>query len=147
MLKILFHLLKEERQKELTKRREKIQSEYSAIQKRNKEIDDYLEDRSWKLKRALDNPVMTSDPELMEMYREKAERLRTFQNNEANFRYEMKKEWKRLNEKMSQEEEDISISLKELEEESEEQLRFKTYDEAKSFIDAELTAWNEDMDE
>ena len=26
-------------------------------------------------------------------------------------------------------------------------LRFKTYDEAKSFIDAELTAWNEDMDE
>ena len=110
----------EERQKELTKRREKIQSEYSAIQKRNKEIDDYLEDRSWKLKRALDNPVMTSDPELMEMYREKAERLRTFQNNEANFRYEMKKEWKRLNEKMSQEEEDISISLKELEEESEE---------------------------
>lgn len=110
----------EERKKEITKKRDKIQNEYNSICKRNEEIDSYIEKRTWDIRREMDNPMIASDPELQEMYQEKAARLKEFSDKESEFRYEIDKQYKKLNSKLDEEEQALE---QEYEEEPEEEVK------------------------
>lgn len=101
----------EEKKKSLRERREKIEEEYYEIKKRNEEVQNHIDAKSSRIKRMMEDPMVTSDPDLVRFYSDKAEKLAKFNESESEFRYNIDKEVRKLNEEIDLEEEDIDREI------------------------------------
>ena len=111
----------EEKKRVLRDKREKIEDEYYKIKKRNEEIQNSIDAKSSRIRQLLEEPMVTSDPEMFRFYSDKVEELEKFSQSESEFRYNIEKEARKLNEEIDLEEEDLNREISRLEDSEEEE--------------------------
>ena len=108
----------QDRLKEINEKREKVEFEYNRFKKMLAETSEHNEYKVNHIRKMMDSESAKCDPALMQIYEERLNSIKSFQEKQAEYLDEYEKEWHKMNEEMDSEENELKKAIEEKEENS-----------------------------
>lgn len=110
----------QDRLKSLKEKRERAEFEYYQFKKRAYESRDYIDFQRKQIEKMMESRAANSDPALMELYERKMISIKEFEEKQGEYLEAYEKEWRKMNDEMDAEEQEIKDFIEKQEKEEQE---------------------------